>query len=236
MTSTWRVALVGGLLGLATVAVVIWLVLSGALPTGAKRAQASAEGPVLVALVLPDADGVNVPRAIELYARMNGKLTLTAIDPDQEATVSGTSAKTLADAYTFGGGGALADAYALSGGADEPAWVVVGQDAWNALRGGAPVELNIPAPLEVFDGSRLYSYPQGPTSVPVAEVRRVLDGVQLLSSQLRRGVRMQLGDGLAETIARDGAANVSELRTNLSDEDAAAWIAILGPTVRAQGE
>jgi len=236
VTSTWRVALVGGVLGLVTVAAVVWLAVSGVLPTGAKRAQASAEGPVLVALVLPDADGVNVPRAIDLYARVNGKLTLTVVDPDQAATVSGTSARTLADAYTFGGGAALARAYTQGAGADEPAWVVVGQDAWNTLRGGAPVEIDIPAPLEVFDGSRLYSYPQGPTSVPVTEVRRVLDGVQFLSSQLRGSVRTRLGEGLAGTLEGAGAANVSELRTNLSDEDLAAWIAILGPAVRVQGE
>lgn len=236
MSSTWRVALLGGLLGLATVAIVAWLVLSGLVPTGDERTQASAEGPVIVALVLPDANGVNVPRVIDLYSRADGKLTLTTIDPEQSATVSGTSAKTLADAYTFGGGAALVRAHALGSGATEPAWIVVGQDAWDALREGTPVSIDIPAPLEVFDGSRLYSYPQGAVSVPVAEVRHVLDGAQFLSSQLRRSVRVQLGDGIAESLATSGKDEQLALRTNLSDEDLAAWLAIFGPAVRAQGE
>ena len=236
MSSTWRVALLGGVLGLVTVAVVVGLVLFGVVRTGAKRAQASAEEPVLVALALPNADGVNVPRAIDLYARVNGTLTLTAVDPGQAATVSGTSAKTLADAYTFGGGAALADAYALSGSAAAPAWVVVGQDPWNALRGGTPVELNIPAPLDVFDGTRLYSYSQGTVDVPVAEVRHVLDGAAFLSHALRQNIREQLGDSLVESLVSAGAAHRIELRTNLSDEDLSAWFAILGPAVRAQGE
>jgi len=236
VSSTWRVALLGGVLGLVTVAVVVGLVLFGVVRTGAKRAQASAEEPVLVALALPNADGVNVPRAIDLYARVNGTLTLTAVDPGQAATVSGTSAKTLADAYTFGGGAALADAYALSGSAAAPAWVVVGQDPWNALRGGTPVELNIPAPLDVFDGTRLYSYSQGTVDVPVAEVRHVLDGAEFLSHALRQNIREQLGDSLVESLVSAGAAHRIELRTNLSDEDLSAWFAILGPAVRAQGE
>ena len=236
VSSTWRVALVGGLLGLLAVAGVVTLAMSGVLGTGAQRAQASADAPVLVALVLPDAAGANLPRVIDLYTRANGKLTLTSVDPEHAATVPGTSGKTLADAYTYGGGAALAKAYAQLNHTDEPAWVVIGQDAWGALRGGAPVTIDIPAPMEVFDGRQLYSYSKGTTDVPVAQVRHVLDGADFLSRDLRRSVRAQLGDGLATSLARTKTAHGVELRTNLSDEDLTAWLAILGPAVRTQGE
>ena len=236
MTSHWRVALIGGLLGLVAVAAVVALAMSGVLATGAQRAQASADGPVLVALVLPDATGANLPRVIDLYTRVNGKLTLTSIDPQQAATVAGTSAKTLADAYTFGGGAALVNAYAKITHTDAPAWVVVGQDAWSTLHGRAPMTVRVPAPMEVFDGSRLYSYSRSTTEVPVPEMRRVLDGAAFLSHALRQNIREQLGDSLVDSLVHAGAAHQSELRTNLSDEDLKAWLAILGPAVRAQGE
>ncbi len=161
--STRRAAVLGAVLALVCVAAVAGAAVLGNLSTSAER-DSAVNGPVLVAVVLPDADGVLTVRQMDVVQRMGTTLRLTGVDPLTSATVPGTSAKTLADAFSFGGGAGLAAAVAGATGDRVQAWIVVGPVALQELLGAQTVTFALLNGVEVFDGAELYSYPAGERS------------------------------------------------------------------------
>lgn len=233
-TPTWRVVLLGGLMGLLAVAVVVGLVAYGSLP-GGKAESPTSEGPVLVLLVLPNAQGVNVPRVIDLYTALGASTNLRSVEPTMPATLSGTTSSTLADVYSFGGGAAVAKFYASQFGGPEPAWVVVGPAAWERISAGALVKLDVPADIHVFDGTALYSFSQGTTDVPAPVLRRVFDGATFLDEAQAQMVRDQVGEWLASALGHAGTDAQAQLRSDLSADELKTWLAGLGNVHRVGG-
>lgn len=212
VTSTWRTIAIGAGAGLLVVVIVGFMAMAGLLSGSAGQAAAPA-GPVLVMLVMPDAEGVFVPRTIDLYTPLGEFTTVRSIDPSSAASVSGTTAQTLADAYSFGGGAAVAAAFAGTENAAAPGWVVVRPEAWRALVGSDTVHLDLPRDMQVFDGAQLYAYPSGPYELPTDQTPQLLDGASFLSAVDGKSVREQLGDVLASRLASASPSDVAMLQS-----------------------
>jgi hypothetical protein len=235
-SGTWRAAVVGAVLGLVFVTALVAVFALGVFPTGAGR-RTPTDGPVLVALVLPDASGSLTLRAVDRYELGGGSMTISAIDPLASATVAGTSATTLAEAYAFGGGDGLVAAYAENTTQTAPGWVTVGPESWRTLMGSRQVRLQLKTPIEVFDGKDLYSYPASSTAVPAAEIPYLMNGAAYLSDGERKEIRAAVGDSLATQLLRRYAAADTGIVTNLTPEQLSARLGgVKSPPVRADIE
>jgi len=234
MSGFWRAVLVGGILGLLAVGGFVAAVALGLVPGTHDHSVQAAEGPVLLALVLPDPEGVSTVRAIEVFERAGGELRTSPIDPLTSATVPGTSATTLAEAYAFGGGEGLASAYTQLNGGTVPVWVVVEPQGWDSLMGAGAIAVTIPADIEVFDGKQLYSYAAGDTSFPANEAAQVMSGAAYLSPTDRAVLREAVGDQLVPALAANGLTSESGIATNLDAEALAIWLsAVKSATIPA---
>lgn len=216
----------------ALIAVVLVGALGGAIylksRPRAAEAPLPADKPVMVAVVLPDLSGTLTPRAITLYSMTGGKLTSVTVDPDASMTVPGTSAGELSGAYLFGGGDLLARTYAASAGIADPAWVVVTGDSLAQLDGGRGMDLNLPAPVDVFDGTTLSSFPTGTVIVAASDLPKLMDGVEYLGAGDRQVVRTQLGVVALDALARSSAPLKAGVKTSMQPLQLEAWLEALG--------
>ena len=219
MTGLWRSVLIGAVLGVLVVGGLAAAAALGVLPGSEKQSPATAGGPVLVALVLPDAEGVLTIRALDRYDGTGTALRVSSVDPLASATVPGTSAASLAEAYSFGGGDGLAEAYAAAAGGVTPAWIIVSPSSWSTLMGATPVAITLPTDIDVFDGKELYSYAAGSASVPAGEIAQVMNGAALLSATDRKLIREAVGDALATAILQGAQRAPSAIQTNLTPEE-----------------
>ncbi len=227
MTGLWRAVLIGSVLGILVVAIGVSVVMSGVVPGRHDHAVQAAEGPILVALVLPNADGAHEVRVVSVFKRAGDAMRMSPVDPLTSATVPGTSATTMAEAYAFGGGDGLAKAYTENKGGTPPVWVVVEPKAWSALTDGREIPVVVPADIEVFDGRQLYSYAQSASSIPAAEVAQVMSGAAFLSAEKRAILREAVGDALVTAIARKGLRADAGIETNLTAEELAILVSTL---------
>jgi len=191
---------------------------------------------VLVAFVLPDETGVQVPRVLDVYTRSGSGWSIASVSPTLPAVVSGTSGRTLADAYVFGGGDALASAYSAGTTTPAAAWVVVDQAAWERLAGGTPMNLDLPAHMEVFDGTQLSVFEQGPASVAATQTSLLLNGAGYLSTLDSTVLRARVGDVLAGRLSRARQQDVDSLKSSLDRATLASWLRGLGTVARNPGE
>jgi hypothetical protein len=179
---------------------------------------------VILVVALPDLEGVVTPRAIALYDVKGGVLTTSSIDPNTTATVPGTSARVLADAYLYGGGNLLASSYATLKGTPPPEWVVVDQGALGRLTGNRAVMIDLPAPVDVYDGTTLYSVPKGLNSISQADLPRLMDGVGFLAPDAQTRVREQVSDAVLRGLARSSASLQQGVRTSMQPVELEQWL------------
>jgi hypothetical protein len=219
--STLKAVTIGAVAGVVVIAVVIAVAMMGltsSAPSG------TAANSVAVALVLPDEDGVVTLRVLDVYSAGGGKAaTVRSVSPTTPAVVSGTGGTSLADAYSFGGGEMLADALKQQAGLPVSAWVVVDQRGWDALRGDAPLQIDLPSAIDVFDGKRLYSFNAGKVSISSNHTGRLLDGAVYLTPTQGRDVRVQVGDALRSTLASGGPDLVSYTRSSMPASALSEW-------------
>jgi hypothetical protein len=177
---------------------------------------------VVLALVLPDAAGDRAARVIVYYPP--GAARGVVVDPLTASVVPGTAATTLGDAFTFGGGAALARAYAGLAGTATPSWVVVDETAWRRLASGG-VSVRLPRPVDVFNGTELVSFPLGEVAVQANDVGTLLGGIDGLSASDRLTV---LGD-IAVTLQRSVASATSSdrIESDLSARQFQSWLSAL---------
>lgn len=233
MSGFWRAVLIGAVTGVLVVGVIVGAVVLGFVPGTQDRGAQASDGPVLVALVLPDADGIKVVRTLSVLERAGNTLRMSSIDPLTAATVPGTSGTTLAEAYSFGGGAGVAKAYAQLKGSEDPLWAAVTPKGWTALVGSTRIPVTMPANIEVFDGSQLYSYAKGDPGFPASEVAKVMDGAAHLSASDRETIRDAAASALITALARKGAQEGPGIETNMRPEEYAIWLAALKKGVAA---
>jgi hypothetical protein len=233
--STGRAVLIG-----AVVAVIVIGAVSAALLAGvfgpAPKASSTVDGPVIVALVLPNEAGVQEPRVLDVYTGNASGWSVKSVSPSLPVVVSGTTGKTLADAYVFGGGAALARAYSNLGRGQVCSWVVVDSATWSALSSVAPLVVDLPRALEVFDGSRLVSFPAGRRVVAAAETGLLLNGAAYLPASQNAAVRAVVGDGLGSALATAPASARAQLRSDLRSQQLTEWLGTLKTRVRGSGD
>jgi len=233
--STGRVILIGAALGLVAVGVAAALVLTGVLGP-LRPSDAPVDGPVLVALVLPNETGVLQPQVIDVYSRTTNGWAVRSVSPTLPAVVSGTSGSTLADAYSFGGGSALAKAYSQLGRGSATSWVVVDPSGWSRLASSTSLPFNLPAHLEVFDGSQLVAFQEGSGTVAPSQLALLFDGTRYLPAGESAAVRTQAGDLLGSELRNVGVLGVSGVVSDLPPRRLATWLRGLGAPARLEGD
>ncbi len=177
---------------------------------------------VLLALVLPDAAGRQAARVIVYYPPGGGRGVV--IDPRTTSVIPGTSANTLGDALTFGGGASLSKAYAELTGVAAPSWVIVGETGWKRLA-RAGVSLRLPRPVDVFNGTELVSFPSGEVAVQAEDLGTLLGGIDALAPSDRLAV---LGDAAAALQRSVASATDSEgLDSDLPVARLRSWVSAL---------
>ena len=228
-----RAALIGAILALVVVGVVVALALTGSLPLGATPG--TANGPVAVALVLPDAKGTVVVRAIDVYARSGSGWSVRSVAPTASVVVPGTGGSSLSDAYSFGGGDGLAGALRQTGQA-VTSWVIVDQSGWNALRAHDPLSITLASSVEVFDGSQLLSFEKGTASVPATQTPELFDGAAFFTTEADRALRQQVGAGLVSSLRSATPGATSFVHSDLTPPVLNAWLGGLGTVRRTSGD
>jgi hypothetical protein len=209
---------VGAVLGLAAVVIVAVLVRANVIPFGSPANKQDVPG-TLVALVLPAEDGVRVPRVLVYYPSGGGSGLV--VDPRTEVAVPGTSANSLADAYSFGGGDGLARGYAAAAGVATPGWVVVDEKTWPELANGRKLLVPLEEPIDVFNGVDLVSFPSGVVSVGASETASLMAGTDHLDRVERAKVLLAVAEGVQGMLA--SRASSAHLATNETAEVFSAW-------------
>lgn len=229
-----RALLAGTLAGVVVIAAIAAYVFA----TGGLRPAHAGADDVIVVLILPDEDGVAIPRTIARYAAIAP--AALHVDPLTPAKIAGTGYDTLRDAYPFGGGSGLASALhgatppppgaAASG--PRPAYVLVDRDALIALAtlGGmnARLTLDNPEHMEVFDGSAMYTFTEGSITVDPADLPALFNGAEYLTEADRESLRVQVaGEIVSRLVSAPGSFDSVE--TDLSAEEFATWLAAVAP-------
>ncbi len=190
----------------------------------------SAATDVLVAIVLPDLEGVVAPRAISLYATSGGRVASITVDPGMGATVPGATSHTLSDAYLYGGGDLLASTYARVTKSATPEWIVIDGATLSRLTGGRDVQVTLSVPVEVFDGTTLSSFATGTVAVSYEELPKLMDGVAFLAPADRAYVRGRLSEAALVGLSGSSTPLSAGVRTNMRPARLAQWLAGLAPT------
>jgi hypothetical protein len=185
---------------------------------------------VVVAFVSGSLGGVSIPRVIGLFERDTaGKLAVTLVDPASRVRGSGGSARTLADAFAFGGGQGLADALARSHGMGAVAWVVVPPSGLSALARETTLTVNITQQMNVSDGGRLYAFDEGTRTVAPGEVSALFEGIDAMPSgaaraqMRRRTARAVLAACASSPSGAERALLSAGTETSLRGPGFAAW-------------
>lgn len=157
---------------------------------------------VLVVVALPDESGDVVAQTVAMVDLSAGRVE--SVDPSMPVTIPGTSYSALRDAYPFGGGAGVAKALAQARGGEPLPYLVVGSDAMSdALAASQGLAIDLPEPMAVFDGERLYEWSAGPVRITsVSELRAILNGAAYLSASGRESVLQQVAEGVVSLAGR----------------------------------
>jgi hypothetical protein len=194
-----RPLLLGAGLGLAAALIV------GAWALGAGLGDAdAAPSEVLVIAEAPAQDGSPSGAMMFLLRREDDSLVAESVDSQTPATLSGTSASTLAELVPFGGGAAVADAYAEAEDVDEaPEWVLLQPQAWTALVDDAGgIEIQLPEDVSTYVNGRLTVEPAGERSLTGDEALGVAAAIPFVEdASAARTLRGALSEALAATVS-----------------------------------
>lgn len=161
----------------------------------------SVPGAVLVVLTASDKEASQVAALPVLLRSRNGTVTVTPVDPDRKAAVSGTSASTLAQAYPFGGGAAVASAYASSEGVAVPAWIALEPAGWGRLVDDAGgIEIDVPSGVSAYIGGSLTVFEPGRQKLDGSDAAALAATLEYLDPAEKVAVRSALQRALGEVL------------------------------------
>ena len=151
MSGAVKAAIAGGV-----VAVVLAVGAVAALTTGivALPPSSSAPAKMVVIATAPAEDGSEYAPLAYMADPATGQVTL--LDNLEDATVSGTSAKTAAEALAFGGGAAVASALKAQTGGEALDWILIPSAQWARLvdqAGGVTVD--VPVGVSAYGNGQL---------------------------------------------------------------------------------
>lgn len=156
---------------------------------------------VLVVLTASDKEASQVAALPVLLKSENGTVTVTLVDPDRKAAVSGTSASTLAQAYPFGGGAAVAGAYANAVGTAVPAWIALEPSGWGHLVDAAGgIQIDVPSGVSAYIGGTLTVFEPGRQKLDGASAAALAATLEYLDPAEKVAVRTALQQALGQVL------------------------------------
>lgn len=219
-----RSLLSGVLIGLVLIAAVVGYLLWQDL----QESGTAGANDVIVMLVLPDEEGVVLPRTIDRYVTSGGETTVDHIDVRKKVEIPGTTYTQLRDAYSFQGPAGVAAS--VSKGDLVPTYVVIDLESYSRLMGEEPISIDIPEHMEVFDGQHLTTFEQGKNEISDEQITALFQGLQYLDDGAREDVRAQVGEAIARRLAAEPSAG-TWLETSLTAEEYPQFVDALGKVV-----
>jgi hypothetical protein len=174
-------------------------------------------------------DGSQVAQLMGVLDLHGTGVEVSLVDPLTTVTVPGTTYDRLRDAYPFGGGAAVSKAYASHGHEDPLPVVSFDEKALAEVvdhAGGATATL--PAAVNVFDGTRLFTFGAGAQKLKGADVVALLSSTDFAASAaVRASMRLTVARGLADALSRSqpdfaGLLQTGHIRSTLRPHDLAA--------------
>ncbi len=127
--------------------------------------------------------------------------SVTVVDTNTQVTIPGTTYDRLRDAYSFGGGAAVAAGYAEATGEEAGAWVVLPAEVWMGLVDDAGgVEVDVPAETNVFVDDELYSLEAGKGVLSGAELSALAVAASDSEWASSKASRLAVSDAVAEVV------------------------------------
>jgi len=151
MSGAVKAAIAGG-----AIAVVLAVGAIAALTTGLVDVPTSGSQPdrMVVIATAPAEDGSEFAPLAYVADPVTRQVTL--LDSLEDATVSGTSAKTAAEALAFGGGEAVASALKAQTGGEALDWVLIPSSAWaNLIDRAGGVTVDVPVGVSAYGNGQL---------------------------------------------------------------------------------
>lgn len=210
-SSTASAVVKGAFFALVSVAVLVAAAFALVRSGGPQPASATLAETVVV-FVGPASDGAQVASAIAVVDA-DGSLE-RAVDPETTCTVPGTSYHSLADAYPFIGAEGLADKVVAEG----AGWIDVPLSSWSELLDEQGIPVTLGSTMDVFDGTRLYTFKAGGATVTAETLPAFLKGINFLAPAERQEVRAQLAQLSLERL--NVAENPVGVTSNLTEADA----------------
>jgi len=183
MSGAVKAAIAGG-----AIAVVLALGAIAAVTTGLVDVPTSGSQPdrMVVIATAPAEDGSEFAPLAYVADPVTGQVTL--LDSLEDATVSGTSAKTAAEALAFGGGDAVASALKAQTGGEALDWILIPSSAWaNLIDRAGGVTVDVPVGVSAYGNGQLTLLAPGRKELTGAESR-----FATWSGSRRRAVRCRL--------------------------------------------
>lgn len=210
--SVLRVVVIGIALALLVVAAGAIAAVTGVLPIGSLKPEVPTK--VLVVVTAPNEDASQVA-ALPFLLQVQGQtFAPTPIDPEQRVQVSGTSAQTLADAYPFGGGKAVAEAYAQLSGQGVPDWIAVTPDTWIPLVDGAKgVEVTVPQGISSYAQGSLTILQPGQQTLTGKDVAALLSALSYLPTDQREAVRSSVQKAVSGVVVANLGKVADDVRS-----------------------
>ncbi|HET6350511.1 MAG TPA: hypothetical protein VFG89_00030 [Coriobacteriia bacterium] len=168
--------------------------------------------PARVAIVLVSRDASDSPTAQAIAVSEGGKLAF--VSPETPVTVPGTSARRLADAYSFGGGALLVSLLPEDAKVDEGAYLAIPEKAWLSTIDPQGFKVDVPQDVEIFDGSDLVSLKAGEQTLTPTEVAALFRALPFVDEDLREPLREQLARKVLAALG--GAQSVTGIESGLS--------------------
>lgn len=178
-----------------------------------QRSTQSRSVPDRVAVIVVSRDASDAPIAQAIAVAQAG--TLRFVSPETQVTVPGTSARRIADAYSFGGGALVASLLPKADAVPKGAFVAIPEKVWLSVIDEQGIEVDVPQPLEVFDGDRLVSLSAGPQRLNAAETAAVLRAMPFVDEDQRDQLRESVARGILA--AMSSAPSVPGIESGLSE-------------------
>jgi hypothetical protein len=179
---------------------------------------------IVVMMAGPAEDGATVAQIVAVVDVSGSTLKVTDVDPDMRITIAGTTFDRLRDTYAFGGGPAVAQALARVQGTATLPYLVVPSQTWsNEPSGTASLDVLLPQRVDVFDGTRLTTFPQGEARVAPVDLPYLMQGVDYLGAPDRVKVRAAVADSFVRKLGKVAVAP-SKVQTDLSAQGLDAFL------------
>jgi len=202
MSGAVKAAIAGGV-----IAVVLAVGAIAALTTGLVAVPMNGSQPdrMVVIATAPAEDGSEFAPLAYVADPATGQVTL--LDSLEDATVSGTSAKTAAEALAFGGGDAVASALKAQTGGEALEWILIPSSAWaNLIDRAGGVTVDVPVGVSAYGNGQLTLLAPGRKELTGAEAVALATAIRYAGTpEQQREVLRQLTAGVSAIAGARGS-------------------------------